>query len=222
MAKNELTTTNATVNVPSFLMTSMGQHKQQLVDQEDVGIPRIKLMQPMSPEVAEHDATPGTFFNTVTGQCTPTLAVSNLGFERNYLVSGDPSKGGDRSMFLGAFQSEEAAHEAIAAAENGPLLGISVSHRHFLRLIDTGEVVAMDFANTAVNVSKLWNAGIMADSELPRCAKFWELSAVKQKNDKGFWFVPKVASKGYIDDEQLYHKLVAMEVSFQKQQTQAA
>jgi hypothetical protein len=216
MAKNNEVAA-VTASMPAFLQAQLGQHQQQLVDAEDVGIPRLKLLQPLSPEVSEHDASAGTFFNTVTMDTMASVAVSNLGFERNYLVVGDQTKGGDRTMFVGAFPTEAAAKAAIAEAENGDMLTISVSHRHFLRLIDTGEVVAMDFANTAVNVSKLWNAQIMAESNLPRSAKFYMLTAAKKKNDKGFWYVPEVKANGYVQDEQMYNKLVKLENSFKRQ-----
>ena len=219
--KTEIATIDTSItSLPAFLQDRVGQSPQQLLDSEDVGIPRLKLLQPMSPEVEEFDATPGTFFSTSTHAEHTVLLVNNLGFERNYLVSGDQTKGGNRNMFIGAFPTMEQAQAAILADENADVLGVFISHRHFLRIVDTGEVVAMDFANTAVNVSKRWNMNLLQEAELPRCARFWELRATKKKNDKGFWYVPEIEAKGYVADEAMFNELVKLEESFRPQKAE--
>jgi hypothetical protein len=73
----------------------------------------------------------------------------------------------------------------------------------------------MDFGTpTSIGVSRLWNAAILAESELPRCARVWHLSAKKRKNEKGFWYVVEYKRGGYVESEDEYNKLVALEETF--------
>jgi hypothetical protein len=219
MAK-EIATTNANsviASMPSFLQAKLGQNRQQVVSAEDVGIPRLKLMQPMSPEVDELDQTPGTFFNTATGEASSEIVVNNLGFQIHYVVGGDSAKGGTRDMFVGAFHSLAEAEAAMAESDDRDMLTISRSHRHILRIADTNEVVAMDFGTpTSVGVSRMWNTAIMADAELPRCARYWTLTAKKRKNEKGFWYAADFKRGDYVQTEDEYNKLVALEESFKE------
>jgi hypothetical protein len=201
--------------MPSFLKAKIGQNRQQVLDTEDVGIPRLKLLQPLSPEVDELDQTAGTFFNTVTGEAVSELDVNNLGFQINFLVVGDVQKGGTRDMFVGAYLTMAEAEAALAESDNADVLTITRSHRHILRVVGTDEVVAMDFGtSTLIGVSRLWNAAILAEPELPRCARFWHLSAKKRKNEKGFWYVVEYKRGDYVSNEAEYDKLVALEESF--------
>jgi len=210
--------TNTAVAMPSFLQAAIGKNRQQVVEKEDVGIPRLKLLQPMSPEVGELDQTAGTFFNTVTGEAVPELTVHNIGFEIHYIVSGDINKGGSRDMFLGAFHTVEDAQAALDASDDADMLSISRSHRHILYIAETGEVAAMDFGTaTSIGVSRMWNAALLAESDLPRCARSWHLTAKKRKNDKGFWYAMDYKRGDYIQSEAEYLKLVELENAFKNQ-----
>jgi hypothetical protein len=217
MAKEIANVSSTTVAMPSFLQAKLGENRQQIIDKEDVGVPRLKLLQPLSPEVDELDQTPGTFFNTVTGEAMTELSVHNLGFQIHYLVSGDPAKGGSRDMFVGAFHTEADAQAALDASEDADVLTVSRSHRHILYVVETGEVAAMDFGTiTSIGVSRMWNAAILAESELPRCARSWHLTAKKRKNEKGFWYVVDYKRGDYIQTEDEYSRLVALEESFKE------
>jgi len=68
MSENELATTS-TQTSPSLVQAAQGDS----VDQADLVIPRAKLMQAMSPEVADGEATPGQIINSLTLEELPEV-----------------------------------------------------------------------------------------------------------------------------------------------------
>jgi hypothetical protein len=63
--------------VPVFLQQGGGRGKEN-ISKDDLTLPRIKLLQPLSPEVALKDAKPGTMVNSVTEK--------NYGTELKFIV----------------------------------------------------------------------------------------------------------------------------------------
>lgn len=184
-------------NLPAHLQLGKTTGNEN-VTATDLQIPRLKLLQKISPELEEgHEkyvdgAKAGHFLNTVTNETTPELYVVNMHFDRGYSVFKKREAGGG---FFGEFDSENDARAAIEAeGENAAQFDIAENHRHMLAIIDpqTGKIqmpALMDFTNTKIRTSKSWNSDISvrADGKCPRFGLVYKLTASKQSNAKGSW-----------------------------------
>lgn len=168
---------------------------------EDVGnalaIPRIKLLQKMSPEVDKYSpkyvegAEPGAFINSITSEVYgDELYALNLKFKVEYVVWRNLDIGGG---LLGNFTSQAEAEEAVAAQEKPSDYEIKDTHTHVLLLKNptTGEVsspVLMDFTVSKLRTSRAWNTQI-ATKGGDRFASLWKLKSVPVESRTGQQFM---------------------------------
>lgn len=168
---------------------------------EDVGnalaIPRIKLLQKMSPEVDKYSpkyvegAEPGAFINSITGEVYgDELYALNLKFKVEYVVWRNLDIGGG---LLGNFTSQAEAEAAVAAQEKPSDYEIKDTHTHVLLLKNptTGEVsspVLMDFTVSKLRTSRAWNTQI-ATKGGDRFASLWKLKSVPVESRTGQQFM---------------------------------
>jgi hypothetical protein len=168
---------------------------------EDVGnalaIPRIKLLQKMSPEVDKYSpkyvegAEPGAFINSITGEVYgDELYALNLKFKIEYVVWRNLDIGGG---LLGNFTSQAEAEAAVAAQEKPSDYEIKDTHTHVLLLKNptTGEVsspVLMDFTVSKLRTSRAWNTQI-ATKGGDRFASLWKLKSIPVESRTGQQFM---------------------------------
>lgn len=168
---------------------------------EDVGnalaIPRIKLLQKMSPEVDKYSpkyvegAEPGAFINSITGEVYgDELYALNLKFKIEYVVWRNLDIGGG---LLGNFTSQAEAEAAVAAQEKPSDYDIKDTHTHVLLLKNptTGEVsspVLMDFTVSKLRTSRAWNTQI-ATKGGDRFASLWKLKSIPVESRTGQQFM---------------------------------
>ena len=168
---------------------------------EEVGnalaIPRIKLLQKMSPEVDKYSpkyvkgAEPGAFINSITGEVYgDELYALNLKFKIEYVVWRNLDIGGG---LLGNFTSQAEAEAAVAAQEKPSDYDIKDTHTHVLLLKNptTGEVstpVLMDFTVSKLRTSRAWNTQI-ATKGGDRFASLWKLKSVPVESRTGQQFM---------------------------------
>lgn len=168
---------------------------------EDVGnalaIPRIKLLQKMSPEVDKYSpkyvegAEPGAFINSITGEVYgDELYALNLKFKVEYVVWRNLDIGGG---LLGNFTSQAEAEAAVAAQEKPSDYEIKDTHTHVLLLKNptTGEVsspVLMDFTVSKLRTSRAWNTQI-ATKGGDRFASLWKLKSIPVESRTGQQFM---------------------------------
>lgn len=168
---------------------------------EEVGnalaIPRIKLLQKMSPEVDKYSpkyvegAEPGAFINSITGEVYgDELYALNLKFKVEYVVWRNLDIGGG---LLGNFTSQAEAEAAVAAQEKPSDYEIKDTHTHVLLLKNptTGEVsspVLMDFTVSKLRTSRAWNTQI-ATKGGDRFASLWKLKSIPVESRTGQQFM---------------------------------
>lgn len=224
MANNTMPATIATgSNLPAHLQLGSNAGNEN-VSTSDLQIPRLKLLQKISPELEEgHEkfvkgAKAGQFYNTVTGKTTEELYVINMHFARGYSVFKKRANGGG---FFGEFESEAEATEAMVEANEDPSqFDIAENHRHMLLLLDAdGNVdmpALMDFTSTKIRTSKAWNSDIQVNAagNSPRFGLVYRLHSVKQSNAKGSWHGVGYEFAGFASEElfaqakEQYEKLV--------------
>lgn len=211
--KNELRTPQSSgvatpSEVPDFLR-QYGSVGSENVTRQDMSVPRIVLLQSLSPQVSKADpnyvpgAEPGKILNTVTSEVFDSIRAINCFFVHEYGVFRKRAAGGG---FRGTFPTQK---EAMAHASVHPdgidNLEITEMGVHYVILIDDesrplGEA-AIVFTSTKLKVSRTWNTLIDGSGRgVPRFAKVWRLGSKAEKNAKGAYFNFTVSPSGFIPE----------------------
>ncbi|MBM7454518.1 hypothetical protein HNR62_000347 [Oceanisphaera litoralis] len=161
----------------------------------DLAIPRIKVLQPLSPEVQKshaqyvEGAETGMMMNSLNSELFNAAFVINLHYDRKVVVWKKRKFGG--GMF-GAFETEAEAQAALAeAGEQEAQFDIVDNPTHLVLLLsDDGEpkgVALLDMPGTKAKVSRRWNSLIAEQEQAgnPRFGCVWELKSVSESNQHG-------------------------------------
>lgn len=199
---------NPTMSLPAAALQDAGLGNEN-VRTEDLTIPRLVLLQAMSPEVSRgHEryvdgAQPGFMMNSLTNEMFEAVYCANLDFKVEYTVWRKREVGGG---LLGTFPSEQEAREFVAASvEVKPeQCDIVETHNHLLLLIDEeGKIkgpILCQMASSKLSVSRRWNSM----PEIRQGARFgsiWTLSSVATKNKMGQpYYNFGIELAGYPDD----------------------
>lgn len=196
-ASNAVAVTETKAAVPSFIATQAvvgtGAGNEN-VTSRDMQIPRLSLLQDLSPEVSERKpefipgAKPGMLLNKMTGQLHESLFVINLHYSHGFTVWKKRKLGG--GMF-GTFDTQEAAEAALL--EKNLEVGnydIMESPMHFVLILDEEGKPTMpaivDFPSTKNRVSRVWNSQIATQGEqYDRFSWVWMLGSKVESNDQG-------------------------------------
>lgn len=197
---------------PSTIFADMAEFAGEGMDSigtEDMQIPFLRILQPLSPEVQKGDskfikgASAGDLFNTVTGQIwdgDEGVVVIPCGYTVKYLEFGLRESGGG---FMGEVPSN---HPDIGnttrngSAEILPSGNELVrSAQHLVLIVDTGtghtQQAICDMKKTQLKVSRRWNTQMrMVQYEGPNglfnppmWGTAWRLTVISESNDKGTW-----------------------------------
>jgi len=217
MAKNQVAVKEESfelVNneIPDFL--KQGNRGAENVGTDDMIIPRIELIQALSPVRKKSDpayiegAEEGMLYNNVTRTLYGTeVTVVPVYYTKQFLVWKDRKAGGGGSNgFRGAFASKELADRAIAElAEEA--LEVSDTAQHFV-LVRNGEdwqEAVISMAKSKVKVSKRWNS-LMRLSNTDSFSRAYKLSATTETNARNeSYFNFNVAALGFVNKE-LYER----------------
>ena len=182
------------------------------VGASDMLIPRLKLLQDLSPEIKKskpeyvEGAEAGMIFNTVTKKLSTEILAINLYYDHEYVLFRNRDFGGG---FHGSFPDEASAFaEAVKLAGNEEqartLFDIAESGRHTIGIIDpeSGEIspAIMEFTSTKLRVSAQWNTDINASGG-DRFSSAWKISVKEQTNTKGSFYNYSITRLGFVTDE---------------------
>ena len=197
-------------DVPAHVRAAQGAGRGN----EDVGsaiaIPRIKLLQKMSPEVDKYNATHiagadvGHFINSISSEVYgEELYAISLKFKVEYVVWRSMEAGGG---LLGNFTNQADAEAAVAAQEKPSEYEIKDTHSHVLLLKnpESGELshpIIMDFTSSKLRVSRSWNTQI-AGKGGDRFSSLWRLKSQPVESRTGQQFMNlDVEWVGWVTDE---------------------
>jgi len=215
MAKSNLAVKDefevATDVVPDYLKGKMGARGAENVGAEDMIIPRVELIQALSPARNKKDAAyiegaeEGMLYNNVTRQLYGENAiVVPVYYTKQFLVWKDRKSGGGGSNgFRGAFASRELAEVAISKlGEEGLEISDTAQHFVLVRLAngDWQEAV-ISMAKSKMKVSKRWNSLIrLAGGD--SFARAYKLSAVTETNARNeSYFNFGITPLGFVKEE---------------------
>lgn len=195
MAVREQNALATTGQVPDFLQ-QYGAVGNESVGVEDIVIPRLGLIQSLSPEVDEDDpkyiegAKPGDFFNSLTRELYASpVSVVFVDRKKDYTVFKKRSAGGG---FRGAYASELEAKQAIAAGEDpADQMEIVETAQNFgMILSPEGKIISeivIPMTSTKLKVDRQINSMIRLRGAA-RFASVFYLESTKEKNDKGTFY----------------------------------
>jgi hypothetical protein len=213
MAKNQVVVKEeafelVTNEIPDFL--KKGNRGAENVGTDDVIIPRIELIQALSPVRKKSDpayiegAEEGMLYNNVTRTLYGTeVTVVPVYYTKQFLVWKDRKAGGGGSNgFRGAFASKELADRAIAELGE-EALEVSDTAQHFVlvRNGDDWQEAVISMAKSKVKVSKRWNS-LMRLTNTDSFSRAYKLSATTETNARNeSYFNFNVAALGFVSKD---------------------
>lgn len=195
-------------DMPEFLKKG-SQRGAENVGSEDVIIPRIELVQALSPARKKSDpayidgADEGMLFNNVTRDLYgPELTVVPVYYAKQYLVWKDRKAGGGTNGFRGAFNTKAEAEATISSlAEDG--LEIVDTAQHFVLVYHDGKwsEAVISMAKSKMKVSKRWNS-LMRLTDTDSFSRAYKLSAVVETNARNEQYYNfNVSALGFVSKE---------------------
>jgi len=213
MAKNQVAVKEesfelVTNEIPDFL--KQGNRGAENVGTDDMIIPRIELIQALSPVRKKSDpayiegAEEGMLYNNVTRTLYGTeVTVVPVYYTKQFLVWKDRKAGGGGSNgFRGAFASKELADRAIAELGE-EALEVSDTAQHFVlvRNGDDWQEAVISMAKSKVKVSKRWNS-LMRLSNTDSFSRAYKLSATTETNARNeSYFNFNVSALGFVSKD---------------------
>lgn len=215
-AQRAVATKNA--NLPAYIKRSETARGSENVDMQDVAIPRIEIVQALSPCLKKNDpgfiegAEQGMLYNSVTrelyGLSVPVIPIF---FKKQYLVWKERKQGGG---FGGAYDTVQEAAERIKQEDP--------AQQQFWTAQDTAqqlvivvkpdgstEEAIVSMSRTKLKVSKNWNSLIRLNGN-DRFSRVYSLFTVDEMNNNGDEYKNfAVANAGY-PDELHYKKAEAL------------
>lgn len=202
---NDVMVFDSGAGVPDYIKNE--QRGSENVGQEDIIIPRLEIIQALSPQVKQgdakfiEDARPGMLVNSVSGQLYGKEAiVVPVVYIKQWLVWGKrkwiDSAGREQKSdggFFGAFNSPEEAKARMEEEINGNgvdarSIEVLDTPQHLCLLLDynTGktEEIMISMAKTKAKISRQWNSLIrMAGGD--RFARAYRIGTAMEKNKAG-------------------------------------
>lgn len=206
---------NTGMAVPAYAQQDQGAGNEN-VGQDDQTIPRINLLQAISPQLEDlEDAKAGMFHNSVTDELYSEIYVTNLFYSKSYAVFKKRATGGG---FEGDFPTRVEAHaHAMTLPGNADDYEIIETGKHACLMLDpkSGAIVQpvlIYLANSMFQFSKKWNTEIELQGQgAARFATVWRLFSVNKKNNKGqSWkgwdaeFIGWLPEEPYLEAKQAY------------------
>lgn len=179
-------------NVPEHIRAAAEQgmtRGSENVDMQDMVIPRIELVQalspcidPAKPEYIE-GAQPGMFFNSVTRELFGnSVIVCPVYFRKQWLAWRDRKAGGG---FGGAFDSVQEAQERINTEADADQWEATETAQQIVLVYnqETGETTeaVVSMSRTKLKVSRQWNSLIRING-FDRFSRIYELFGVDESN----------------------------------------
>lgn len=176
---------------------------------EDLTIPRISIIQDLSPHhkktKAEYieGAEVGMAFNSATQELLgKVFHIVPVLFRKEYVIWKDRKSGGG---FNGAYRTMIEAKTALSELENPSLYDIVDTAQHFCLVLDSdgnSQEAVVSMSKSQMKISRQLNTmAQIAGGD--RFSRVYQLSVVEDKSDKGEFFNWKIVQRGYAP-EKLY------------------
>lgn len=216
MAKNETAVVAAkptgvalATEMPDWMVKG-GNKGSEDVTGSDMSIPRVDVIQALSPQIKKSDANfiagaaQGDIFNTATGFIYgPEVTFVPVLFRREFCVWKLRTVGGG---FAGAFPTELAAEQHRATLPEPNNYEVGETHQHFALILngDTIEQAVLSMAKSRLKTSRQLNTLVQV-AEVDRFAKAYKATAIEVNGPKGDYWSMKISPAGFVPKE-VYEK----------------
>lgn len=199
-------------------MTGKGRGNEN-VRAEDVAIPRLEIIQVLSPIREDNPDAEGQLYNSVTGEIYgDSVLFVPVVFVKQYLVWKERKAGGG---FRGAFATEEEAknriRELVEEGENAKNFTVTDTPSHFGLIVGAnGELseIVISMPKSKQKVSRKFNAAVNLGGG-DRFSRLYEFGVFKDRNSTNdeyynlmFKMVGFVNQQVYAAAEACYEKVV--------------
>jgi hypothetical protein len=215
--KSELSLFAMDKKVPSFLTDAGNAAGNEAVTLDDIAVPQLKILQPLSPELMMGipNAKAGLFINSATHDVYETIHIVNLMYEHNFVIFKTRDAGGGK---VAQTTTRAEAREQIEAMSGSPAdyQIVDTGVHSMLGLNPDGSPASpliMYCSSTRKAISDAWNTQIQLrcqEFSVPRYASVWELSVTQRTNNKGTWYSFRPDFAGLIQDAELFEKVTTM------------
>jgi len=196
------------------------------ITSEDLTIPRLKILQALSPEVNKRDgkyvdgASAGDVINTVTSQLYSEdneLVVLPVSYKRLFLEWQPRESGGglvaqhEDQGILSKTTKNQIGQDML---ENGNY--IQTSANHFVLVLNSDgsyDQAMIPMAGTQLKKSRTWNS-VMASIKLrsgdkvftpPSFSHKYSMKTVQESNDRGTWFGWNISNLGPLSEDEMFY-----------------
>jgi hypothetical protein len=187
---------------------------QEGVGVDDVTIPRIGILQDLSPQIKKtkpeyiEGAEAGLLFNNITSQVYgKSIVIIPVIFRKEWIIWRDRDSGGG---FRGAYASESEAAEAMSKLEDAAMCEVKDTGQHFVLIVDSScthenqlieEAVISLSGGTMAASRQLNSLAKIAGGD--RFSRAYRAEAVLVDGAKGEYYSIKFHPLGYVS-ENLY------------------
>lgn len=235
-------------NVPDYLKHEGVGRGRENVDQTDLVLPRIKLLQPLSPEVQEANegdakVEAGHLFNTLTQQdygpsiiFIPVIHFKSRIYWRNREEGGGIQCAAQNGVNPVATSEDTFAkvctectlpnwkNDAEIGEDKAPKCTI---YYNFAIIID-GETnpIALSMERTKVKTAKKLLSLITYTGNLDMFAKKYKIGVTKEKNKRGTWYNYTIEPVGFVSPEEFklaeaaYQSLKSLALSVEQERAE--
>lgn len=206
MSKKELavaSNNHVLAEIPDFLKNQQSARGTENVQAEDLVIPRLELVQSLSPCRKKSDAAyiegaeEGLLYNNVTRQLYgEEVQVIPVTFKKEWLIWKNRDAGGG---FRGAFGSESEAKMEMLQLDDGADCEIADTAQHFCLLVHPDgkvEEIVVSMSKSKLKVSRKWNS-LVRMNEGDSFSRVYKLGTVAETGQKGDYYNLSVATAGF-------------------------
>lgn len=177
------------------------------VDSESLAIPRLVILQQLSPQVEERDdLKAGMIYDTILEvgyDGTEGIRVVPVLYQRRMIEWQPREQGGG---FVAEHLPEQAPQGerdgAIWRLPNGNELHDTRQHFVLYETADGWAPALISMTSTQIKKSKRWLT-MMKLARAPMFAYIYRLTTVKEQNDKGRWYGWRITREAAVDDPEL-------------------
>lgn len=208
-SKTAVMQNNGSTDVAPDWLPKGAARGQENVTQDDIIIPRLEIVQALSPCRKKTDpsyidgAEEGMLYNNLTRELYgKEVTLMPVFFRKQFLIWKDRKKGGG---FRGAHSTVEAAENAIMGLENPDDYEAIDTAEQFCLLVREGnakpEEIVLSMARTKLKVSRRWNSLIRMTGH-DAWAKKYAICVVLEKNAQGQdYYNYDVKPRGFVTKE---------------------
>jgi hypothetical protein len=211
MASKAKEMTAPATNMPAFMDPAKNRGNEEVTAQ-DMTIPRIGLIQDLSPQRKKSDpdyipgAEEGMLFNTVSSELYgEKVVIVPCYFRREFAIWKDRDLGGG---FRGAFSTEDEARMALAELDDSEHCEILETAQHFVLVVqgDKVEEAAISMNKSKMKAHRQLNS-LVRMMEGDRFAHAYELRAVPTTNAAGQpYFNMDFRHLGWVASQEVYKR----------------